>query len=115
VATIRSRNEPARIDRAIVDRNDGITNLNQGEEPKNAEREVMAVRTVCTRRPGAERTMAGDRGDLGRLGTATDFEERYLAPLEPAVDAAINGMQKFAEVLDQVRVIVPTGVSHCEA
>jgi hypothetical protein len=31
------------------------------------------------------------------------FEERYLAPLEPAVDAAANGMQKIAEVLDQVR------------
>ncbi len=31
------------------------------------------------------------------------FEERYLAPLEPAVDAAINGMQKIAEVLDKVR------------
>jgi hypothetical protein len=31
------------------------------------------------------------------------FEERYLAPLEPAVDAAINGMQAIAEVLDQVR------------
>ena len=31
------------------------------------------------------------------------FEERYLAPLEPAVDSAINGMQKIAEVLDQVR------------
>ena len=31
------------------------------------------------------------------------FEERYLAPLEPAVDSAINGMQKMAEVLDQVR------------
>ena len=31
------------------------------------------------------------------------FEERYLAPLEPAVDSAINGMQTIAEVLDQVR------------
>jgi hypothetical protein len=31
------------------------------------------------------------------------FEDRYLAPLEPAVDSAINGMQKIAEVLDQVR------------
>jgi len=31
------------------------------------------------------------------------FEERYLAPLEPAVDAAVNGLQKIAEVLDQVR------------
>jgi len=31
------------------------------------------------------------------------FEERYLAPLEPAVDSAVNGLQKFAEVLDQVR------------
>jgi hypothetical protein len=31
------------------------------------------------------------------------FEERHLAPLEPAVDAAINGMQKIAEVLDKVR------------
>ncbi len=31
------------------------------------------------------------------------FEERYLAPIESAVDAAVNGMQKMAEVLDQVR------------
>jgi hypothetical protein len=31
------------------------------------------------------------------------FEERYLTPLEPAVDAAVNGLQKIAEVLDQVR------------
>jgi hypothetical protein len=31
------------------------------------------------------------------------FEDRYLAPLDPAVDAAINGMTKLAEVLDQVR------------
>ena len=31
------------------------------------------------------------------------FEDRYLAPLEPAVDSAINGMAKIAEVLDQVR------------
>ena len=31
------------------------------------------------------------------------FEERYLAPLEPAVDSAINGLQVMAEVLDKVR------------
>jgi hypothetical protein len=31
------------------------------------------------------------------------FEERYLAPLDPAVDAAVNGLQKISEVLDQVR------------
>ena len=31
------------------------------------------------------------------------FEERYLAPLDPAVDAAVIGMQKLAEVLDKVR------------
>ena len=31
------------------------------------------------------------------------FEERHLAPLDPAVDSAINGLQKIAEVLDQVR------------
>ncbi len=31
------------------------------------------------------------------------FEERYLGPLDPAVDAAVNGMQKMAELLDQVR------------
>jgi hypothetical protein len=31
------------------------------------------------------------------------FEDRYLAPLDPAVDSAINGLQKLAEVLDQVR------------
>jgi hypothetical protein len=33
----------------------------------------------------------------------TRFEERYLGPLDPAVDAAINGMHKLADVLDQVR------------
>ena len=31
------------------------------------------------------------------------FEERYLKPLDPATDAALIGMQKFAEVLDRVR------------
>ena len=31
------------------------------------------------------------------------FEDRYLGPLDPAVDAAVNGMQKMAEVLDKVR------------
>jgi len=31
------------------------------------------------------------------------FEERHLAPIGPAVDAAIIGMQKLAEVLDHVR------------
>ena len=31
------------------------------------------------------------------------FEDRYLAPIDPAVDAAVNGMQKIAEVLDRVR------------
>ncbi|MGC8640808.1 MAG: hypothetical protein ACP5XB_13130 [Isosphaeraceae bacterium] len=31
------------------------------------------------------------------------FEDRYLAPIDPAVDAAVNGMQKIAEILDQVR------------
>jgi hypothetical protein len=31
------------------------------------------------------------------------FEERYLAPLESAVDSAVNGIQGIAEVLDQVR------------
>jgi hypothetical protein len=31
------------------------------------------------------------------------FEERYLAPLEPAVDSAINGLQVMAEVIDKVR------------
>ena len=31
------------------------------------------------------------------------FEERYLAPLDPAIDAASIGMHKLAEVLDQVR------------
>jgi hypothetical protein len=31
------------------------------------------------------------------------FEDRYLGPIDPAVDAAINGMQKMAEVLDQIR------------
>jgi hypothetical protein len=31
------------------------------------------------------------------------FEERYLAPLESAVDSAVNGLQSLAEVLDHVR------------
>jgi len=31
------------------------------------------------------------------------FEERYLAPIEPAVDSAINGLQAMAEMLDRVR------------
>jgi hypothetical protein len=31
------------------------------------------------------------------------FEERHLAPLESAVDSAINGIKAIAEVLDQVR------------
>ncbi|WP_165245906.1 hypothetical protein [Paludisphaera soli] len=31
------------------------------------------------------------------------FEERHLAPLVPAVDSAVIGLQKLAEVLDQVR------------
>jgi hypothetical protein len=31
------------------------------------------------------------------------FEERYLAPLESAVDSAVNGLQTLAEVLDHVR------------
>ena len=30
-------------------------------------------------------------------------EERHLTPLSPAVDAAVVGLQKLAEVLDQVR------------
>lgn len=31
------------------------------------------------------------------------FEERHLAPLSPAVDAAVIGMQKLADVLERVR------------
>jgi hypothetical protein len=31
------------------------------------------------------------------------FEERYIQPLDPAVAAALIGMQKLAEVLDKVR------------
>ena len=31
------------------------------------------------------------------------FEDRHLAPLGPASDAAVAGLQKLAEVLDQVR------------
>jgi len=31
------------------------------------------------------------------------FEERYLVPLDSAVDSAVTGMSKLAEVLDQVR------------
>ena len=31
------------------------------------------------------------------------FEERHLAPLESAVDSAVNGIQSMAEILEQVR------------
>ncbi len=31
------------------------------------------------------------------------FEQRYLFPIEPAVDAALIGMQKLADVLDRIR------------
>jgi hypothetical protein len=31
------------------------------------------------------------------------FEDRYLEPLDPAVDAAQIGMQKLAELLDKIR------------
>ena len=31
------------------------------------------------------------------------FEERYLAPIDPAVDSAINGLQAMAEILERVR------------
>jgi hypothetical protein len=31
------------------------------------------------------------------------FEERYILPIDPAVDAALAGMYKLAEILDRVR------------
>jgi hypothetical protein len=31
------------------------------------------------------------------------FEERYLSPLESAVDSAVNGIRAMADVLEQVR------------
>jgi hypothetical protein len=31
------------------------------------------------------------------------FEERYIAPIEPAADAAIVGIHKLGEILDRVR------------
>ena len=31
------------------------------------------------------------------------FEERHLKPLDPATDAAVIGMQKFAEIVDRLR------------
>ncbi len=31
------------------------------------------------------------------------FEEQHLNPLSPAVESAVIGLQKLAEVLDQVR------------
>jgi len=31
------------------------------------------------------------------------FEERYIQPIDPAMVAAVQGLMKLAEVLDQVR------------
>jgi hypothetical protein len=31
------------------------------------------------------------------------FEERYILPIDPAIDAAVVGMHKLAEILDKVR------------
>jgi hypothetical protein len=31
------------------------------------------------------------------------FEQRYLSALDPAIDSALNGMRKIADVLDQIR------------
>ena len=31
------------------------------------------------------------------------FQERHLDPLDPATDAAVIGLQKLADILDQVR------------
>jgi hypothetical protein len=31
------------------------------------------------------------------------FEERYLTPIESAVDSAVNGINTMAEILEQVR------------
>ena len=31
------------------------------------------------------------------------FQERHLDPLDPATDAAVIGLQKLADVLDQIR------------
>jgi hypothetical protein len=31
------------------------------------------------------------------------FEERYLVPIESAVDSAVNGIKAMADVLEQVR------------
>jgi predicted component of type VI protein secretion system len=31
------------------------------------------------------------------------FEERYLTPIESAVQSAVNGIQTMAEILEQVR------------
>jgi hypothetical protein len=31
------------------------------------------------------------------------FEERYLAPIESAVDSAVNGIKTIADILEQVR------------
>ncbi len=36
-------------------------------------------------------------------GVRRRFEERHLAPLAPAVDSAVVGLQKLAEVLEKVR------------
>ncbi len=31
------------------------------------------------------------------------FEERYVKPIEPAVDSALYGIQRLGEVLDRIR------------
>ena len=42
------------------------------------------------------------------------FEERYLAPLESAVDSAVNGIQAWPKSSTRSAATVPTGASCCE-
>jgi hypothetical protein len=60
-----------------------------------ASRLKHAIRTLQERWLATEATWNDD--------VRRRFEERHVQPLDPAITAALIGMQKMAEVLDQVR------------
>lgn len=64
---------------------------------------VMAGSTQLAQRTNALRDQWRLTEETWNDAVRRRFEERYLAPLEPAVDSAVNGFQKIAEVLDRVR------------